>query len=278
LKKYCIATIITLALAASLAAAGCGGGPAGSLQGFLAAERNGDHRASEAFCYDSNSYREITDTIAEELHIDEVKIVSAEEQGSQKVRKHGFDTKSVTSVAVLLEEPKQQLDARYKPLLDSANAELTNAQLELKSAQEQLKYSAETYGRNMPQYYAEQQRIWKIQPRVNRAQSKVDTLNAQYQAELAAITAAAEEQHKKEQTERDKLLAKNSVRLPACRIEAVFGKGGSSASRTFTLVEYNKKWKVYSVADPVAAGTTPGAKTTSPSSTPSTAPASAPSK
>jgi hypothetical protein len=275
-KKLCIATIITLALTASLAVAGCGGGPAGSLQAFLGAERNGDHRAAEALCYDSNSYREITDAIAEELHVDGVKIVSVAEQGTRKVREHGFATKSVTTVEALLEEPGRQLDARYKPLLDSASAELADAQLELKSAQEQLKYSAETYGRNMPQYYAEQQRIWKIQPRVSRAQSKVDTLNAQYQAELAAITAAAEDQHKKAEAERDKLLAKNSVRLPACRIEAVFGKSGSSVSRTFTLVEYGKKWNVYSVAEPAAAGTRPGAKTTSPSTTPSSVPTSSP--
>lgn len=276
--------ILVIACLAPCALSGCGGGgPAGSLGGFLSSQQGADNSRAAALCYDKVAYQAISDAINEEVHGDAVKVGASVDKGTIKVREHGLAVKQVSSVASLLRGPKQDMDKLYKPLLDSANAELANAQLELKSAQEQLTYSAETYGKNMPQYYAEQKRIWQIQPRVNRAQSKVNTLNAQYQAELAAITAAAEEQHKKEKSALDKLLAKNSVRLPGSEVAVVFGKGGSSDTRKFTLVEVDGKWKVYSVSDPAPApGKTPGANATTPSTSaptsPSTAPASSPTK
>lgn len=277
MKKASLAVILVIACAASAAIAGCGGGPSDNLKSFLGTLQGAGRTRAAAYCYDRYSYQEITDSLAEDARAEASSVGGAEEKGAQRVRKRSFEIKPVASVEALMQGPRQDLDNRYKPLMDSANAELTNAQLELKTAQEQLKYSAETYGKNMPQYYAEQKRIWQIQPRVNRAQSKVDTLKAQYQAELASITAAAEAEHKKEKSEMEKLLAKNSVRLPACEVDVAFGKGGSSDRRTFTLVKYIKEWRVYSVAEPVpAAGKTPGAKTTTPSTTPSTAPGSAP--
>ncbi len=249
MKKAFPLSIAAVIFVTSLAVAGCSDdGPSSGLNDFLSALRDGNRTLALTRCYDKNSFQSISDGLEGITLSGAMKIGDVKENGVQQVRKKGYSEKKVTSVQALLKGPKADLDNRYKPLVDKANAELGNTQKELAAAVAQLAYSADTYGRDMPQYYAEQVRINAVKPRVNRAQAKVNQLNGQYQAELQELTANAEAQHNLEKDEREKALAKNLVSLPTCDVEVVFGRRNSTDRKLFKLVK-DIKWKVYSLSE-----------------------------
>jgi hypothetical protein len=241
--------LIALTAAATIVVmvSGCGSGPADSLNTLLDSIRNADRAAAVKQCYDKYSYAAVDEALQGQVYDTNIKVVSVTENGSQPVREKGYSQKAVASVDDRIAGPLAQIEARYKPLIDQANAVLTNANMELKQAREMLTYAAQTYGRNMPQYYTEQQNINAAIPRVRNAQAKVDLLNSQKQNEIDALRAAAQEQYKTEKQASDKDFDKHSVRLPTSTVKVELTQGGSSQKRSFTLVMDGGVWKVYSL-------------------------------
>lgn len=229
-----------------LVLAGCGSGPSARLNGFLEALRDSRESDASSFCYDRNSFKDVSEALEGQLNGAQVKIVSEEAPGDGDVREKGYTVKKVASIEERMSKPQAEIEARFKPLIEQANAVLSNAQAEYNNAVEMKKYAAVTYGTNMPQYYAEQVRINNALPRVRNAQARVDELNAAKAAELAALKAGAEAGYRQEKDEAAKALAKNSVEMPTCVIRAELKQGTSTQQRTFTMVE-DGSWKVYSV-------------------------------
>jgi len=239
------AAILTiLAAVICLVLAGCSQTPAGNLNTFLGALHAGDLKAAARQSYDTASLEATREALGADVG-DASRAVSVGAATTALVRKAGYSPPAVSSMADRLKGTVQDMDNRFRPLLDKANAELGNVQKERQAAEEQLVYAGITYGKHMPQYYAEQSRIGAIIPRLNAAQAKVDTLNAQYQAELQVHTSAATEQYKKDAAEAKKKLAANSVEVPAVKIAVEFGAKSSGGNRTFTVVQ-DSGWKVYS--------------------------------
>ena len=248
----CIRDSIIVLLIASLLAAGCGGGPGASVSGFVKELRDGDEQIASSLSYDKYSFQEMRDALGVEVRVADVKIVSVNEEGERKLRRQGYELKPLPTVDDRLAGPRAEVEARFKPLIDAAGSDLEDAQKELAAAHAQLEYSRVTYGPNMPQYYAEQNRIAAIQPRVSRAQSKFDTLNAQMQAELQALTTTAEQQYKAEKAVRDKALAANSVSMRSAVAKVELAGGKSSETGEFVLAWSDGAWKPYSFDKPTA--------------------------
>lgn len=235
-----------LILAAALAS-GCSSSPADQVTGMLEALKARHDTEASAFCYDEYSFRQIEEGLGEAVRPKDVRVVEVESLGNEDVRKQDYEGKKVQTVEELLSGPQAELDARFKPLLEVANAELASVQLEYDTAVRQLQYAAETYGRNMPQYWAEQTRIRGITPRLQRAQAKVNELNAAKQAELDGLKKNALEQHDKQQAAHDKDLERTSASLPAWLVEVRLGTG-KDASRTFVVVDKGGP-RVYSLEE-----------------------------
>lgn len=244
-----MAVVACAVLALVFVLAGCGNTPEARLNAFLEAMRNADKTAAARYCYDKSSYNEISEALLGQLSGAEVKVISARDEGDKAVRERGYKVKDVATVEERMAGPQAEIEGRFKPLIDQANAVLSNAQAEYNNAVEMKKYAAITYGTNMPQYYAEQVRINNALPRVRNAQAKVDQLNAAKAAELAALKAGAEEGYKKDKADADKALSQNSIDLPAYTVKVDLKQGGSVQHRTFTLVE-DGVWKVYSLDAP----------------------------
>jgi len=238
-----------LIILAALLFAGCGVSPASSVNGFLSALRNSDKTAANNLSYDKVSSASMTDVLEDEVYGTTAKIGTVVEKGPQKVREKGYKAKVVESVESRMAAPRAQIENRYKPMIDQANAVLSNTQSEYNNAVAMKNYAAVTYGPRMPQYYAEVQRINNILPRMHNAQAKVDTLKAQQQNEIAALKAGAEEQYKQEKSAGDKDFARHSVTLPESSVAVELVLGGSAQHRTFRAVKDGGKWKVYSVDD-----------------------------
>ena len=230
-----------------LGSAGCASGPAGKLTGFLDALRNGQEQEASSACYDKQSFRDVSGALAGQLNGATVKVLSVEEPGSGRVREKGYAPRSVATVEERMEKPLAEIEARFKPLIEYANAVLANAQAEYNNAVEMKKYAAMTYGTNMPQYRTEQSRINNALPRLHGAQARVDELTAARDAEVADLKAGAEAGYKQEKGEASRALARNSVEMPTLEMTVDLVQGSSSERRVFTLVE-DVTWKVYSVA------------------------------
>ncbi|MHB8895000.1 MAG: hypothetical protein ACYC99_07475 [Candidatus Geothermincolia bacterium] len=249
MKKTYLLPALTVALVVAVGLAGCGSGPAASLNSFLSALRNADDSGATASCYDKESYKDLTEGLEGQVYGAKISVISVKEQGDQPVREKGYVARDVPTVEERMAAPLAEIEGRFKPLLDQANAVLSNATAEYNNAVAMKDYAAITYGRNMPQYYQEQVRINSAGPRMHSAQARVDELNAAKQAEIAALKAGAEEGFKKDKAAREKELASNSIELPTCEVSAKLVQGGSSQKCTFTLVE-DGKWKVYSLSTP----------------------------
>ena len=246
-KRTTVFALMLVALVlAGLAASGCGGGPAGGVSSFMGQIQSGKEQAASELSYDKYSFNQIKDALGTGARTDSLKVVSVSEEGSRRLRRAGYQLKGVPSVANRLAGPRAGVEARYKPLLDAAASDLSDVQLELATAKAQLAYAKVPYGANMPQYYAEQKRIAAIQPRVRGAQSKFDTLNAQKQAELVALTSTAEQQYKTDKAAHDKALAAHSVSLPAATVTVELVDGKSTSGGSFVLAWTDGTWKPYS--------------------------------
>ena len=245
-KLLHVCLVAVFLIVACLSAAGCGGGPGANVSAFLNQLSDGNQQTASSLCYDKYSFQEMREALDEDARSASVRITSVNEEGRKKLRRQGYQLKTVATVEERLAGPKADVEARYKPLLDAARSDLDDASRELAAAKAQLDYSRVTYGPNMPQYYAEQRRIAAIQPRVSRAQSKLDTLNAQKQAELQALQSVAEQQYGSEKAARDKALAANSVSLPATMVGVELANGKSVERRDFVLAWYGGAWKLYS--------------------------------
>ncbi len=246
MKRISPVAALAAAFALALGLAGCGSGPADRLKGYLDSLRNADAKSAASYCYDDVSSRDMAKGLEGQLYGTEITVLSVDECGQRSVRRKGYRIKKVASVKERMAGPLAEIEQRFKPLIDQANAVLSNAQAEYNNAVEMKKYAAVTYGTNMPQYYAEQVRINNALPRVRNAQAAVDRLNTAKQNEIDALEAGAEAGYRQDKSDSDKALARNSCRLPAFEVKVKLVQGGSAQRRTFTLVE-DGDWEVYSV-------------------------------
>jgi hypothetical protein len=246
MKKTPLPTALAIACLLVMGLAGCGNGPAAGVVGYLNSARNADKPGVASYCYDKNSIQTLEDRLRGQVFGTSVKVISVTGDKNQSVRRKGYTAREIASVEARMAGPLGEIESRFKPLIDQANAVLSNAQWEYENAVAQKKYAAITYGPNMPQYYAEQVRINNALPRLRNAQSRVDQLNAAKAAEIAALKAGAEAGYAQDKAASDKALSSNSITLPTFEVNVEMVQGGSSQRRVFTLVR-DGQWKVYSV-------------------------------
>jgi len=238
--------LAVILLTAAVLAAGCGGGPGARVSSFVKELGAGNEQAATSQSYDKYAYQEIVDALSGAARTSSVKIVSVDEEGARKLRIQGYEIKAVPTVEARLDATRAEVEARFKPLIDSARSDLEDAQKELAAARSQAAYAKVTYGPNMPQYYAELSRIAAIQPRVSRAQSKYDGLNAAKAAELQTLTTKAEQDYASEKAARDKAFAAHSAPTRAAVVQVDLAGAKSSQVGEFVLAFSDGTWKLYS--------------------------------
>lgn len=247
MKRILLTSIALVLLAAALVSSGCGSGPAGAVGSILGSLSGGSAKEARAACYDKYSFEQVTEALQGSTS-GGFTVISVSGPSTTKIRKKGVKLDTVMTFEERIAGPMAALDEQYKPQIAKAEQDLKDAKAELASAEAQVKYAEETwFGPGAYQIYNARAQVARAQPRVIRAQSSLDTLGGQYQAEAQTIRTSAEDQYKAEKSKWDREFLTKGVKAGYVKVVADVGKGPKKARKTFTVVNEEGSWKVYSV-------------------------------